>query len=262
MIKGILFDFDKTLSTENSIVFMMKWQARRYFESERHFNPFYGILDVNRLFFYGFRYIRHLRNLFSKKNYNKPIDEIIIQYGKFVSTYYPYILKSFKNSGKEDLIKISKHIPLRPEVKEMLLEIKKRNIKIGICSMSLEIAALSSLYFITLDYTACNNLIYRREYGAFPTGNSFIAIKGAVDKKNVVLEFCDKFGLSKKEVAYVGDDFHDFLAADIAGVGLILLNPKKINKKNYFFYKKAIDKFDFKVITSISQVLQYINDST
>ena len=67
MIKGVIFDLDGTLTTENSVTFIMRWHMRRYFESNKYFNPFYGILDLNRILFYTFRYMRHTRELFSKK---------------------------------------------------------------------------------------------------------------------------------------------------------------------------------------------------
>ncbi|MHA1753789.1 MAG: HAD family hydrolase [Candidatus Helarchaeota archaeon] len=259
MIKGILFDFDGTLSSENSITFIMKWQIRRNFESENNFNPFYGILNLNRIFFYGFRYTRHLRNLFSKKNYEKPIDEIITEYGKYISKYYPYILRSFKNISKENLAKISKMIPLRPGVKELLLKIKEKGIKIGICSMSLEIAALTALDFIKFDYIACNNLIYERKHTAKSTGDSMLVVRNAEDKKKVILDFSKVFNFSLADIAFVGDDFHDILAADAAGIGLILYDLTKIDKNVGFFYKKAMDQYNFKIIYNILDVKKYIN---
>ncbi|MHA1268579.1 MAG: HAD family hydrolase [Candidatus Helarchaeota archaeon] len=258
MIKGIIFDFDETLTSENSITFLMKWQVRRYFESEKYFNPFFGFFDIMRIFFYGLRYERHMKNLFSKKCYNKPIEEVIIDYGKFVSKYYPYILKSLKNISKEDIAKSSKHILLRPGVKDMLIQIKNKNILLGICSMSIEIAPLSLLDFVNIDYTACNNLIYQRKLTSSSTGDSMLSIRNAIDKKNVVLEFSKIFNLHLDEIAYVGDDLHDFLAADIAGVGLILLNSQKINKKNILFYKKGKKYYNFDIIWNITDVLNYI----
>jgi phosphoglycolate phosphatase-like HAD superfamily hydrolase len=257
MIKGVIFDLDGTLTTENSVTFIMRWHMRRYFESNKYFNPFYGFLDLNRILFYTFRYMRHTRELFRKKN-DKKIDEIIIQYGHFVSKYYPYILRSFKTLSKDDLVKISRQIPLRSGVKDILINLKQKDIKLGICSMSLEIAALSILYFIDIDFTACNNLIYKRDIFARVTGDSMLAIRDALDKKEVLYQFCKKFDISPEEVAYVGDDFHDFFAADAAGLGLILLDPSKINQNNYYFIKKAIDKYDFKLITSINSVLKEI----
>ncbi|MBD3228280.1 MAG: HAD hydrolase-like protein [Candidatus Lokiarchaeota archaeon] len=258
MIKGALFDFDGTLTTENSIIFMMRWHIRRHFESETHFNPFYGFFSLNRLFFYGFRYMRHLRDLFSKRNYDKPIEDIIIEYGRYVSKYYPSILRSFKGITKESMSRISRLIPLRSGVIDLLTQLKKQKIKIGICSMSLEIAALSSLNSIDLDYTACNNLIYRRGYSSEVTGDSMLNIRDAIDKKNIVFEFCKKFDLSPDEIAYIGDDFHDILAANIAKRGLIILDLEKINKRNIHFYKKAIKKYDFEITESISQIKRRI----
>ncbi len=264
MVRAIIFDYDETLTTENSITFLVKWQIRRYFESEKFFNPFKGFLYLVRIFFYGLRYERHLRTLFSKKNHNKPINFIINKYGKYVSKYYPYILRGLKSSTKSELAKSSKLIPLKPKLKEFLLQLKNNNILIGICSMSIEIAVITSLSFVKLDYVACNNLIYFKKYigkesVSITTGDSMLNIRDAHDKKNMVLHFSKIHNIPLNEIIYVGDDFHDFLAADVSGLGLIILNPKKLNRKNIVFYKKGKDHYNFKIIRNITDVLRYLN---
>jgi len=259
LIKGIIFDFDNTLTTENSITFLLEWKIRRYFESDNYFNPIKGALDFYKISFYGARYYKDIMFLFSKRNYNRPIEDIILKYGKINAKIYPHMLRSFNDLSKNDFEKISRLIPLRSGVKNLLINLKNRGIKIGISSMSLDMIIKNSLYFIELDYLGCNDIIFEDS-----TENAFVKkfkIKywNAKNKENSVFKFCNIFNFKLSEVMYVGDDFHDILAADKAGIGLILLTSENKYLQNVQFFQKALKQYNFKLIDSISKIMDYLD---
>ncbi len=175
-------------------------------------------------------------------NSNKKFYEITIEIAK--------LLKGFK---KTELIEIFREIPLQKNVKELIIELKKRKIKTAIVTDSYQFVADDLRNRLDIDYAYGNDLILKK--GVF-TGevilNNKHLIKEPIDDeiysicKSCILEkLCVKLKISEDEVISVGDGIVDIGMIKKSGLGVAFNALEKVQKYADVKTNNLIDILDY-----------------
>jgi phosphoserine phosphatase len=153
-----------------------------------------------------------------------------------------------KNATKDDFLDAIKNLKLMEGALETIRELKKRNIKLGIISGSLNIILEKVLpnyketfndVFLSRIYFDKNRKINRVEATEFDMIHKATALKNIAKRENIKLSEC----------VFVGDHENDVKVAQIAGLG-IAFNCKSENLRKVA--DVVIDKKDLR------EILKYV----
>ena len=208
--KVIIFDLDGTVAdTDETIV-------KTYQELYSVFKPEEKVEVSKLLTFSG----PPIRETMKKEFANYDTDFMIEEYQRRTKKYYERYVRTY------------------PYVKETLLELKKRGIKIGVVTNKVRSATI-----ITFDLCDLNDV--------FDVVVCQDDVKNSKPNKEHMEKAFELLGVKQLEdVLYVGDNDIDFVSADNAGIDAMLVKfaPRSLNMEEKFKY----------TITSFKEVLNYV----
>jgi phosphoserine phosphatase len=163
----------------------------------------------------------------------KIVNSNIISYKKTIE-----IAKLLKGTSSSELLEISRSIPLQKNVKKVINELKKKNIKTAIITNSYQFVADDLKDRLGIDWAFANNLIIDED---IVTGDILINNKNLVKQydgcnihsicKECVLEdLCKKLGITTGEAIAVGDGAIDICMINKAGLGIAYNAPEHVQK--------------------------------
>lgn len=184
----------------------------------------------------------------------KERDDAVEKYFKNIITYDEWVSHDVgmwieKAITKDDFLKAMKKLKLTNGAVETIKELKKRGMKVGIISDSLDIALIALLpdYEKLFDEVFINKLLFGKD-GRI---SGWKATKYCMDKKaDGLRKMAERENIQLEECVFVGDEHNDVKAAEIAGLS-IAFNPNSDELR-----KKAdvvIEKKDLR------EILKHIN---
>lgn len=160
-------------------------------------------------------------------------DKAFDNYFKNLLTYDEWVehdvnLWITKKVKKQDMIKVIGNLKLIPGALETIKELKKRGLKVGIISDSMEIALMTLIpdYKELFDDIFINKL----EWNGDGTIAGWTANKYCMEKKAAGLrKMADNGGFDLSECVFVGDGYNDVHAVKQAGLGIVFnYSDKKV----------------------------------
>ncbi|MFX0107534.1 MAG: HAD family hydrolase [Candidatus Hodarchaeota archaeon] len=113
----------------------------------------------------------------------------------------------------EELVRTTKLVPGAVETISKLLN---AGIRVAILSGGLDVLAEDVARRIGIDYVLTNRLLHKN---GILTGEVEVNV-GWGDKVQEIRQICDRFGISLKETAFIGDGRNDLVVFDVVGLSI------------------------------------------
>lgn len=184
----------------------------------------------------------------------KERDDAVEKYFKNLITYDEWVGHDVgmwieKGVTKDDFLKVMRKLKLTNGAVETIIELKKRGMKVGIISDSLDIALIALLpgYEKLFDEVFINKLLFDKE-GRI---SGWKATKYCMDKKaDGLRRMAEKENIRLEECVFVGDESNDIKAAESAGLSIAFSpNSEELRRKA----DVVIEKKDLR------EILKHIN---
>ncbi len=148
------------------------------------------------------------------------------------------VAKLSKGLNKREILEIFRSIKLSENVKEVITELKKHNIKTGIATDSYKFLADDLKDRLGIDYTFANNLIINEDiitgeleiHNKDLTQDFFSGKIYSICKSCALEQLCKELGINLEEAIAVGDGKVDIGMIKKAGLGIAYNAPEEVQK--------------------------------
>ena len=163
------------------------------------------------------------------------------------------IAKLSKDYGKDEFLEIFRNVPLQEDVKTVMDELKKRNIKTAIATDSYTFLAEDLRDRLDIDYAFANNLIIN---DGIITGELEIHNKKltkdfyngeiySICKSDVLKNLCNELNIKPGEAIAIGDGKVDISMIKKAGLGIAFNAHEEVQKNADVITNKMKEILDY-----------------